>query len=72
MQDGAALEELGVPTAVIVTETFVREARLQGEALGMKDLAPVVISHPLSSLTAEEIGQRAAEAAPRIKEVLLG
>jgi hypothetical protein len=72
MQDGAALEELGVPAAVIVTETFVHEARVQGEAVGMKDLSPVVISHPLSSLTAEEIAERAAEAAPRVREVLLG
>ncbi len=35
---------------------------MQRDALGMPDLAPVVIDHPLSTLTDGEIGQRAEPA----------
>lgn len=36
---------------------------MQRDALGMPDLAPVVIQHPLSTLTETEIDQRAEAAA---------
>ena len=36
---------------------------MQRDALGMRDLAPVVIEHPLSTLTEEEIDKRARQAA---------
>lgn len=62
MHDGISLESLGVPTAVIVTTTFLHEARVQREALGMTGLVPVVIEHPLSSISDEEIRARAAQA----------
>jgi hypothetical protein len=62
MHDGISLESLGVPTAVIVTRTFLHEAKVQREALGMKGIVPVVIDHPLSSISDEEIGARAAQA----------
>jgi hypothetical protein len=35
---------------------------MQRDALGMPDLAPVVIDHPLSTLTDAEIDQRAEQA----------
>lgn len=72
MHDGMSLESLGVPTAVIVTTEFVREAKLQREALGMTSLVPVVIQHPLSSLTDEEIRARAASALPQVVAVWEG
>lgn len=62
MHDGVSLESLGVPTAVIITSEFLREARVQRAALGMPSLAPVVIQHPLSTLTDEQIRNRAAQA----------
>jgi len=72
MHDAVALEQRGRPTAVIVTETFVEEARSQLAALGMEGLTPVVIRHPLSTLPDEEIAGRALEAAPQVERVLLG
>jgi hypothetical protein len=72
MHDGMSLESLGIPTAVVITNDFVREAEVQRAALGMSALAPVVIDHPLSSLTEEEIGARAAQALPGVAAVLLG
>ena len=35
---------------------------MQRDALGMRDLAPVVIDHPLSTLTEAEIEARAEQA----------
>ena len=72
MHDGISLEQLGVPTAVIVTETFLHEARVQRDALGMEGIEPAVIPHPLSTLSDEEIAERAAAAAPHVKKILLG
>ena len=66
------METLGRPTAVIVTTEFVREAELQRAALGMPDLAPVVIAHPLSTLSEAEIDARAAEAAEQAVRLWLG
>ena len=70
MHDAVALEERGVPTAVIVTDAFLHEADVQRAALGAELLEPVVITHPLSTLTDEEIAVRAAEAVARVKQIL--
>ena len=59
------LEALGRPTAVVVTTEFLHEARVQRDALGLAELAPVVIDHPLSTLTETQIEARAAQAAPQ-------
>jgi len=71
MHDSVDLEARGLPTAVIVTSEFLLEARTQRDALGMTALEPVVIAHPLSSLTDEEIGQRAQAALPLIERTWL-
>ncbi len=72
MHDGVHLEQLGVPTAVIVTETFLHEAHVQRTALGMEGIEPAVIAHPLSTLSDDEIAARAAAAAPQVKRILTG
>jgi len=72
MHDGISLESLGVPTAVIVTTEFLHEARVQRAALGMQGLVPVVIRHPLSSLSDEEIRGRAAQALEQVLGVWRG
>ncbi|HJQ62906.1 MAG TPA: hypothetical protein VJ834_08580 [Burkholderiales bacterium] len=71
MHDSVMLEAKGLPTAMISTSEFVLEARTQRDALGMTGLEPVVIAHPLSSLTDEEIGRRIEEALPQIERVWL-
>ena len=45
---------------------------MQRAALGMPDLAPVIIDHPLSTLSEAEIDARAAQAAERAVAVWLG
>jgi hypothetical protein len=72
MHDGIDVETLGKPSAVIVTTEFVNECITQRAALGMNDLEPVVVDHPLSSCTDEEIRHRARQAAEKVKRTLLG
>jgi len=45
---------------------------VQRDALGMPDLAPVVIGHPLSTLSEAEIDARAAQAAEQAVARWLG
>ena len=66
------MEESGLPAAVIVTTVFEHEAAVQRAALGMDGLRPVVITHPLSTLTAEQLDARAREAAPQVLAVWRG
>jgi hypothetical protein len=63
---------LGRPTAVVVTTEFLPEASVQCCALGMPDLVPAVIDHPLSTLAEAEIAQRAEEAAAQCVALWLG
>lgn len=71
MHHSTGLEASGLPTAVVVTEEFLHEARVQLAALGMERLRPVVITHPLSTLSDEQIGRRAAQAVPQIRQIWL-
>ncbi len=71
MHDSVMLEAKGRPTAVIVTTEFVLEAHTQRDALGMAALDPVIINHPLSSLTEDEIAGRISQALPQIERVWL-
>ena len=72
MHDSVMLESAGRPTAVIVTSEFVLEAETQRDALGMTGLEPVVITHPLSSLTDQEIARRVEQVLPKIERAWLG
>lgn len=71
MHDTVMLESRGRPTAAIVTAEFKLEAETQRDALGMSGLSAVVIDHPLSSLTDEEITSRIEQALPQIERVWL-
>jgi hypothetical protein len=72
MHDTVMLEARGCPTAAVVTTEFLLEAQTQRDALGMSALDAVVIGHPLSSLTDEEIARRIEQALPQIERILAG
>lgn len=57
---------------MIVTTEFLHEAHVQRDALGMAALTPVVIQHPLSTLTDVEIDARAQQAAEQCVKVWTG
>jgi hypothetical protein len=71
VHDGIELESLGTPSAVIVTREFVTECVTQRAALGMTGLEPVVVDHPLSSCTDDEVRHRARQAAEQVKRLLV-
>jgi hypothetical protein len=50
---------------------FENEVNVQRAALGMSALEPVVITHPLSTLSDTEIEDRARQAIPQVKQVWL-
>ena len=72
MHDTVALKERGIPAAAIITEAFLEEARVQRAALGMPDLEPATIAHPLSTLSDEAIRGRAKVAVTQIELILCG
>ena len=72
IRDSIVLEKLGIPSAAIITTEFVRETELTRQAVGMKALEPVVIAHPVSSITDEEVLLRVAQIRVQAPEVWLG
>ncbi len=57
---------------MIVTSEFLHEAEVQRAALGMPELNPVVIDHPLSTISEPEIDARAAQAAEQAVRIWQG
>lgn len=55
----------------MVTTEFGHEAKLQRDSLGMPELVPAVIDHPLSTLSEAEIDARAAQAAEQAVQIWL-
>lgn len=72
VRDAIALEKLGIPTACVVTAEFTRETELLRHALGMNELAPVIIKHPVSSITDAEIAERIEQIYTQAQTIWLG
>lgn len=72
VRDSIALERLGIPAACIITTEFVTETKLTRAAIGMPALVPVVIDHPVSSITVAEVAARVAQIAVQAQAVWLG
>jgi hypothetical protein len=69
IRDSVALEKLGIPSVAIITAEFVGETKLTRRALSMPDLEPVVIDHPVSSITHDEIDARVQQITERARKV---
>jgi hypothetical protein len=72
IRDAIALERLGVPSAATITTEFVRETELTRTAFGMEGLVPVVIDHPVSSITQAEAEARVAQVKTQTQVVWTG
>jgi hypothetical protein len=72
IRDSVALEKLGIPSAAIITTEFERETELTRTAIGMQGLIPIVIDHPVSSITQAEVEVRATQVALQGPKVWLG
>ncbi|MCH7997308.1 MAG: hypothetical protein IH860_01060 [Chloroflexi bacterium] len=70
MHDGIELEKQGVPTAVIITDEFVNQAKAIAEIQGIPDYPFAVIPHPIGRLTPEDLKERAKLALPQVLKIL--
>ena len=71
MHDGIDMEKRGVPTAAIITHVFLNTAQAMTRMMGVPDYRYVVAQHPLSSLTDDEVKQRAVELADEVEAILI-
>ncbi len=66
------MEKLGIPTASIITHVFKNTANAMTSMMGVPDFDYIIAEHPLSSLTDEQVKERAALLAPEVERILLG
>jgi len=66
VHDAVKLEQIGVPAAVLCTAPFQAEGEAQARALGLTEVRLVPVTHPVSTLSADALAARAAEALPRV------
>ena len=71
MLDAIFFEKRGIPASVIITEPFVPTAVGIAELAGMPGYPHAVIPHPVGSLSATEVRQRADAAAAAVETLLL-
>ena len=65
------MEKLGVPAVVVATEPFISSGKAMAVSHGMPDYPFVVIPHPISSASGDELGDRARTAAEAIAAMML-
>lgn len=70
MADGTIFEKRGVQTAAIITHTFTAAADAMAGRYGYPGYRYAAMPHPISSLSADQIKQRAAETLPEILAIL--
>ena len=72
MLDSSRLEKAGVPTVVVITDIFVREAAYQADTSGMRGFKPIVVPHPTSHLPEGQIKALASSIVDGVLGVLMG
>ena len=64
------LEKAGIPGIAIITDAFDSTAKEMAELWGVPDFRFVMMPHPLASLTAEGVEQRAEELLDKVLALL--
>lgn len=70
MADGTIFERKGIQTAAVLTDTFRRPGDAMARVNGFADYRYAVITHPISSLSADQIRERALQALPQVLSIL--
>lgn len=70
--DGIALEELGLPTAVICTDVFEVTSTAMARLKGRPDFPFIRTSHPVANLTPDGVQERAQTLVETVRSRLLG
>ncbi|MAI46399.1 MAG: hypothetical protein CBC34_010615 [Hyphomicrobiaceae bacterium TMED74] len=72
MHDSIVGERLGVPSVGVMTTEFISAAQLMSRVLGAEDFPFVVIDHPFSSATPEQLSERAQQTVSDAFKILTG
>ncbi|WP_313821166.1 UGSC family (seleno)protein [Citricoccus sp.] len=70
--DGIALEERGVPVAVLCTEAFEVTSRAMAGLKGRPDFPVLLMPHPIANLTNGDLTERGQTLASRVRGHFLG
>ncbi|MGM7669396.1 UGSC family (seleno)protein [Microbacterium sp. A93] len=70
--DGIALEDRGLPVAVVCTEAFDVTSRAMARLKGQPDFPYLLMPHPIANLTPDGITERGRDLAARISAHLTG
>ncbi len=68
--DGILLEQAGIPSVSIISDSFQMSAQAMAAVHGFPDFAFTMIQHPLASLDENEISARAQTVLPRAIAIL--
>jgi hypothetical protein len=71
MHDALTLEDMGVPTAVIISDQFLPGVQEISKSRGAPDYPYVVVKHPIGSLDEDTLKERAKDALPQVLDILL-
>jgi hypothetical protein len=69
--DAILFEQAGVPAVPIITRPFEPTAAAIAKLHGIDEYACAVVDHPITSLDAAELRERARLAAPQVEAALL-
>lgn len=72
MADAILLETRGIPAVAICTDAFLASADATAVLRGMPGYGYATVPHPVSSLTPEQVKERAQIAFPQVVSLLLG
>ncbi|UUT34592.1 UGSC family (seleno)protein [Microbacterium elymi] len=68
--DGILLERAGVPTVSITSDSFLMSGRAMAHVQGFAGFDFHAVRHPMASLSAQEVHERALEALPNVLRIL--
>ncbi|MCP3938206.1 MAG: hypothetical protein GY708_22895 [Actinomycetia bacterium] len=71
MLDAVQFEDMGLPAAAIVTEPFVTTCRAMAALRGYEEYPMIVVPHPVTSLTLEQVHALADSVTPEIASLLM-
>lgn len=68
--DGILFERAGIPTASIISDSFMMSGQAMAAVQGFPGFDFYAVQHPMASLSAEEVRERALTALPEVLRIL--
>ena len=61
MHDAISAEQLGIPAASVITDRFIPTARAMAQFVGLADYPVLVVAHPISNNTDNQLRIKAEQ-----------